>query len=569
MQQSGRNKQIERRFESARRAHAQGQLKEAERHCRWILKRYPEHPDILHLLALVMKDSGRPEAAIDLLERALKQRPDDPVCLNNLGNVLRAQNRFSEAIARYQAALRLDSEYVSAHYNLGVALMANSKPDQALSCFQRVLAKHPDDADAWSQLGTVYLDLGRDEEAIKAGRRAVALDPESDDAWNELGLAHADRGEFEDALRCYRRALEIQPGHVKAALNLARVQRFETGNEPDITLIENVLKQKKPTSGPLGDLHFALGKINDDCGRYAKAFEHYQEANRKRAERIKYNEDDIEEKTTRLIETFDARFFKERLGFGDSSELPVFIVGMPRSGTTLVEQVLAAHPRVHAAGELLDINMLAGGLKQRLRSSSDYPECVREIDAAQSRQLALEYLSGLRQRAPDASRITDKLPGNFLLLGLIGLLLPAARVVFCRRHPLDVALSIYFTDFRTGHHYSYVLEDIAANFQQFTRLMDHWCQVIPSPLHEVRYEDVVAEPEAQIRALLAFVGLEWDSRCLEFQNVNRPVHTASAWQVRQPLYASSVGRWRRYEQHLKTLKTALGPLVKEAGYDID
>ncbi len=558
----------ERRFESARRAHAEGRLKESERHCRWLLKRHPEHPDVLHLLALVMKDGGRLQAAAGMLERALARRPDDPLCLNNLGNVLREQNRFADAIARYQAALLLDPGYDSACYNLGVALMAASRPEEALACLQQLVERRPDDADAWSQLGAALLDLGRHEEAMGASRRALELAPERADAWNGLGLTHADRGEFDDALRCYRRALELEPGHVKAALNLSKVRRFDTGDEAEIALVERALAEVPPAAADRAELHFALGKINDDCGRYTEAFVHYRKANQQREERFHHDPAAAAAEVDRLVEIFDADFFSRRSGFGDDSELPLFIVGMPRSGTTLVEQILAAHPDVHAAGELMDISELAGGLRRRLNASLDYPGCVEALDGAGSRQLAQTYLDGLRRRDPAASRITDKMPGNYLYLGLIALLLPRARVVHCRRHPLDVALSVYFTDFRAGHHYGYRLEHIAAQLRQFERLMDHWRQTIPSAMVEIRYENLVAEAEAQIRALLDFAGLEWDPRCLEFQQVQRPVHTASAWQVRQPLYARSVGRWRRYREHLGGLEEALGPLAERAGYEL-
>ncbi len=561
-------KQVERRFESARRAHAEGRLKEAERHCRWILKRHPQQPDVLHLLALIMKDDRRLDAARQYLERALKLRPNDPVCLNNLGNVLREQNQFPEAVARYQAALRLDPEYASATYNLGVALMAASKPHEALSCFQRVVDRNPDDADAWSQLGAAYLDVGRDEEAMKATHRAIELAPDWADAWNDLGLAHADRGEFDQALECYKKALENEPGHVKAALNLSKIRRFETGEEPEIALVDRALAEARVTAAPRGDLHFALGKIHDDCGRYSEAFSHYQKANSERAERNKYDQGAAEAEATQLIEIFNARLFDERRDFGDSSELPVFIVGMPRSGTTLVEQILSAHPDVFGAGELLDFSELAAGLGNRLGSRNQYPKCVPEMNAEQSRSVAREYVSNLQARAPQAARITDKLPGNYLFVGLISLLLPRARVIYCRRHPMDVAVSIYFTDFRAGHRYSYRLEDIAAQFRQFVRLMEHWRQVAPASMLDLRYEDVVADTEPQIRRLLDFVGLEWDPRCLQFQKVNRAVHTASAWQVRQPLYTRSVERWRRYRQHLSVLEDALKPLVESAGYKL-
>jgi Flp pilus assembly protein TadD len=439
--------------------------------------------------------------------------------------------------------------------------MAASRPEQAVECFLRAIALKPDDAEAWSMLGAAYLDLGRDEEALEASRRALELRPDSADALNELGLAHADRGDFDDAISCYRRALEIEPLHFHAALNLAKSQRFSSGDEPDVALVERALAAPGIDPSSCSDLHFALGKINDDCGRYEAAFGHYQEANRGRANLHRHDPDDFVEDVSRLIEVFDAGFFGERGDFGDPSELPVFIVGMPRSGTTLVEQILSAHPAAYGAGELSDMADLARGLRQRLGSDADYPACVPQMDAATAGAAASEYLASVSARAPDAARVTDKLPGNFLFLGLIALLFPRARIVVCRRHPLDVALSIYFTDFRAGHHYSYQLDHIAAQYQQFSRVMDHWRRVLPSPVLELRYENLVTDPEAQIRTLLEFCGLEWDERCVRFQEVRRPVHTASFWQVRQPLYATSVGRWRRYERYLEPLKTALGPLA--------
>ncbi len=564
----GHEAQIKNRFENARRAHSEGRLTEAERHCRWVLKQHPEHPDVLHLLALVMKDGGRLNAAVDYLERALKVRPDDPLSLNNLGNVLREQGRVAEAILRYQAALHQDPTYLSAHYNLGVALLAASKPEQALASLQRVVNQSPDDAGAWSQLGAALLDLGRDDEAMTASRRSLELEPLSADGWNGLGLIQADRGEFDEALRCYRRALDIEPGHVKAAINLCKIRRFESVDEPEQILVERALAQTA-SADDRADLHFALGKINDDCGRYTQAFDHYRQANDRRAATVRYNPRKAEAEVTRLIEIFDQQFFQARNGFGDESELPVFILGMPRSGTTLVEQILAAHPKLHGAGELMELSELAAGLSARIGSGAAYPDCVADMDAAQSRAVAKEYIATLRGRAPEAERVSDKMPGNFRFLGLIALLLPRARIVYCRRHPLDVALSIYFTDFSAGHQYSHTLEHIAAQFRQLLRLMRHWRSAIPSPIHELRYEDMVAEPEAQIRALLEFLGLDWDQRCLDFQNVNRQVHTASAWQVRQPLYVRSVGRWRRYRQQLKPFMHALEPLVNESGYELN
>jgi hypothetical protein len=261
-----------------------------------------------------------------------------------------------------------------------------------------------------------------------------------------------------------------------------------------------------------------------------------------------------------LIDTCTRTLLERGGELGVSSELPVFIVGMPRSGTSLVEQILASHPSVMGAGELRDIGRCAERLKTRLNSTEDYPACLVELDQETASELAEQYLERLKSICTDEIRVTDKMPGNFLRLGLVAMLLPGARVIHCRRHPLDVCLSCYFQDFirRSGLSYAFDLQNLGEYHTQYAKLMEHWRHVLPLRLLEVDYEQLVDEPEKMSRHLVEFCGLPWDPACLEYHKTQRNVWTASSWQVRQPIYTQSVGRWKHYETYLQPLKNALG-----------
>jgi hypothetical protein len=301
--------------------------------------------------------------------------------------------------------------------------------------------------------------------------------------------------------------------------------------------------------------HFSLGRLYDRAGDYNRAFVHFQAGNNlkpsdfDRGEFTRFIDD--------LINTFDVDFMRNAPCAHHGSRRPVFIVGMPRSGTSLVEQILASHPEVCGGGELEDIRHIAFGAGAWLGSSHTYPRVVRELAAADCDTLAAGYLKKLAVLSPQARCVTDKMPQNFLALGLIALLFPEARVIHCLRDPLDTCLSCYFHDFTGYHPYAYRLEGLGFYYRQYQRLMRHWRAVLPIPMLDVVYEDLVADPEAGIRQLLAFCELDWDERCLRFYESERIVHTSSYQQVRRPIYKSSLGRWRHYAAHLEPLRRAL------------
>lgn len=407
-----------------------------------------------------------------------------------------------------------------------------------------------------ASLASVLHAGDRVEESLPCWERAVTLSPGDAALHNGRGLACADAGRVEEAEASFRRAFDIDPMLPGACLNLARFRRFDASDAALVARMERLLSRRlDPVLA--ADLHFALAKAKDDMGNVASAAAHLRIANRLMHERLRFDPDSHARAVDALIDTFDATFFAPRAGMGASCEGPLFIIGMPRSGTSLAEQMLAAHPAVHGGGERRDVDRIARRIRQVTGSRDRYPRCAAELGPEPAEMLARQYLEGGAAPGAGERRVTDKLPTNFLHLGLIALLLPGARIVHCRRDPRDIALSVYAQQFAEGHVWAYAFEDIAAFHSQYERLMTHWRAVLPRPLLELDYEELVRDPEPACRRLLAFCGLDWDPVCLEFHRHRRVVDTASNWQVRQPLYRSSVGRWRRYAPHLPELVGSL------------
>ena len=509
-------------------------------------------------LGMVRHGLGELEAAIVSFQRAVALEPRRAEVQSNLGAALHDAGAFEAADAALELSIRLDPDSAQAHFNLARTRLSEGDLEGAESACRKALALSPREVEFQITLGAVLRESGRLDEAEKVLVQVLERAPGSAGAHNNLGLVHATRGDFEKAKTCYRAALEADPGHTKAYLNLAKSQRFRTGQEPDLGRIESLLEREGLGERERIDVHFALGKAYDDCGRYESAFRHLREGNQRRRAMLDYDPRWVVDRVTRLKRVFERSFFERNAGLGSASDTPIFVVGMPRSGTTLVEQILAAHPAVHGAGELTYLDTLAESLQARLGGGEFYPECARRIDVDSARSLADWYLQRLRSRAPGASRVTDKLPGNFMHVGLIATLMPRARVVLVRRDPMDVCLSIFFTAFSTGQQYAYDLREIGAYFREFSRLCDHWRRLLPEQVREIHYEQLVKAPESVVRGLLEDCGLAWDDRCLRFHEADRPVHTWSNWQVRQPMYQSSLQRWKNYERHLQPLIESLG-----------
>ena len=513
---------------AAKRERVAGRLAEAEALCRQAVARQPDNASAAAMLGLVLADRGRPNDAARYYRRALTLDPKRAAVHCDLGNTLRVLGHHEAAAESYRRALKLRPDFAEAHNNLGVALQ----------------------------------DQGRVEAAIESYRRALALKPVYKEAHNNLGNAFLDLGDGEAAVANYRRALEIDPGDASALYNLSNAMRFSP-DSPEIATAEAALRAADRPDKERWLLHFALGKMYDDGGLCEQAVAHFREGNR--LKRPNFDRSEQADLTDRLIACFSKGLLRRLRSIGHSSERPVFIVGMPRSGTTLVEQIVASHPRAFGAGELEDISDIAKDLGKALTTEIPYPESARRMTADVARTMAMRYLKRLRALSPDAERVTNKGIALFLNVGLIAVLFPKARIIHISRDPLDTCLSCYFHNFTGRQDYTYDLVDIGVYYREYERLMAHWRRVLPRPMLEVRYEALVADQEAVSRKIIAHCGLDWDDRCLDFHRTERAVQTASANQVRRPIYASSVGRWRAYEAHLGPLKRALGLEDDSAG----
>lgn len=392
-------------------------------------------------------------------------------------------------------------------------------------------------------------------QAIKGYEKIIKAAPNFAPAHYNLALIRQSEGAFDAAAKLFRKVLKINPNHTQAYFELARCKKYDAG-DPYIAELEAATRSHQIDDDGKALLHFALAKIHEDIKDTDQAFAHSRMANELRD--AHFNKADHEAFISRLIATFSKRFFDDRKPQGGGRDAHIFIVGMPRSGTTLVDQIISSHPNVHAAGELTFFHNVADAIAKRLGTGQPYPECVTGISVQDAHHFSKIYQDNFTKLPAGISRITNKFPENFRVLGLIALLFPNSRIVHCERDPMDIGLSCYFQNLPVGNHgYSSDLGNIGFYYRQYQRLMDHWHNVLPTPMLRVRYEDMVQDQEAKSRELVEFLGLDWDDACLEFQKSKTRVRTESVWQIRQPIYTSSIERWRRYEKHLTPLIQAL------------
>ncbi len=548
----------------------QGSLDEAIACYRQGIQLAPHDPALHHNLGTALQDQGRWEEAIACCCRAVKLKPDYTDAHNNLGNAFQAGGKLEEAVACYRRALELRPDYVEAHNNMGGALRGQGKLDDALGCYRRALELKPDYAEAHNNLGNALKDLGRLDEALACYRRALELKPDYAEAYSNVGNVLKDEGSLDEALTCFRRAaacwqraLQIRPRPADVHNRLGKVfgqLAFVLGSrlpEDDLIAMRQLLLDANVCGDSRIALQFALAQVLDTAGNYDEAAELLRQANALRSADLHKRNQEYKPAKHRgfvdsLIATCTPQFFARMSGFGLETELPVFIFGLPRSGTTLAEQILASHSQVFGAGELYYCEEMFQFLPKAMLRNDTPLECLRDLDRKTARDLAQRHVERLQALDKRALRVVDKTPGNYHFLGLIGTLFPQARLIHCRRDLRDVAVSCWMTDF-AGVAWACNPDHIASHFDAYRRLMDHWQDVSPLPFLDVDYEEMVEDPEGVARRIVAWCGLEWEVGCLKFYETRRPVRTASAAQVRQPIYKSSVGRWKNYEASLGEL----------------
>jgi tetratricopeptide (TPR) repeat protein len=508
--------------------------------------------DILDEYAALLAGLGRYEASASCYRDLLTRMPGNGRLHANLGHVSHCLGDFRAAVEHGRQAVELEPQLPEAHLHLGNALLALNALHEADGAYRAGLEVAPDHAALHTAYAMAERALGRLTDAEASTRRALALRPDAADTLALLGSLAIDHGRFEEAEELLRKALAIDSELPEALVSLAAVRKMSPADVPWRDAAERVLARGLPMAHAV-NLHHALGKYYDDLDERAAAFQHHRRGNElARRSRPGYDRTEMTRRVTRTLADFDRNALATLTPGGFASERPVFVVGMPRSGTSLTEQILASHPQVHGAGELLYWIFAADAERAALP----------EQRTATIKELGRAYLEGLATQMPDASRVVDKLPVNFKHVGLIRAALPGARFIHVERNSLDTCLSIYFQGFSAAHPYATDFGDLAHYYKEYRRLMAHWRAVLPrQTLLEVRYEDLVEDPEGWSRRMLAHIGLPWDSRCLEFHRTHRPVLTASNWQVRQPISKGSVDRWRRYERFIGPLREALSDAV--------
>ena len=538
----------------------------AIREYRRIVETHPEYVEAVNNLGAVLTEDDRPEEAQPLLLRAIEVRPNYADAHSNLGLALLAQEQYDQALVAFDRALKLRPDYLEAHMGAAKVLQQTDQLPAAKRLAARAIELDPSSAEAYGSLASIQAEMGYPDRARALYDEALRLDADSVKGLTGLGTLLMELGDLDEAERSYRRALDVDAESIAARLALVQVKKVRAGDD-NLAALESEGRQIGEMSRLKATaFHFALGKCYDDIGEYDKAFPHFLEGGRLKRSGLEYDPGETERTVDAIGRFFDDATLA-RLQGGESSDVPVFVLGMPRSGTTLTEQIIASHPLAHGAGELPDILDLAANPRGTLQQGSQlprYPETLHGMTQADIRLMGARYVEGLRARAPEAMRITDKMPANFFCIGLIHLMLPNAKIVHVRRDPVDTCLSGFSKLFAKGQPHSYDLTELGRYYCAYARLMDHWRSVLPDEaMLEVQYEELVGDNETQARRLIDYCGLEWDDACLDFHKTDRSIRTASVIQVRQPIYRTSMQRWRNYEAFLEPLFDALGDVAPE------
>jgi tetratricopeptide (TPR) repeat protein len=540
----------------------------------------------------LLQELDRVDEALADYEKALSLDPSCVAALNGRGNTLRRLKRLHEAEKMLQQAIKLKPDYAEAYCNLGKLFIDLGKLFEAESVIRHAAKLKPDSAGVLLNLGRVLIDLGRLDEAEDVFRRSVLLEPNDAKAHYNLGVALGKLGKLSEAEEATRCAIALKPNLAQAYHNLSvaltqlgrlteaqdackksielapleplhfrqlgEVSKF-VADSPHFAALDALSKNEASLSvGKQTELHFAMAKAHADVGQVENEFRRLLAGNKLKRSCIEYNETATLGEMDRAKQVFTAEFIRAAQGSGEPSSRPIFIMGMPRSGTTLIEQILASHPRVFGAGELKLFESSIAELRSLMRDAPLYPEIALHIARDDFRRLGANYLAENASLAPPSSHVTDKMPANFLFAGLIHLALPNATIIHAVRDPVDTCVSCFSKLFVEGNFQTYDLAELGRYYRHYEALMAHWHRVLPpGRILDVRYEDLVANLEGAARRIVAHCNLQWDERCLEFHRTKRAVRTASAAQVRKPIYASSIGRWRAYQAFLAPLLAEL------------
>jgi tetratricopeptide (TPR) repeat protein len=535
-----------------------GRFDEAAAKYRAALAADPDFAEASYGLGNLLARGDSPEEAVSCFIHALDVDPEYLEARVSLGITLSRLGRHDEAMTAFRAVLAAEPDHPEAHNGIGILLDRRRRHAEAIEHYAAALASDPDHVDALGGMANAMKNIGRHDRALALARQVVARRPDSGAAASLLGAILAEIGSMDEALAELRRGLALAPDRVESSCNI--VQLVKVRSDDDVLhALEAALPRLSSFSLTKQCLvHFGLAKAYDDIGERDIGFAHLLKGNATKRSQTKYDDAATLASMEHLARVFTAELLALRKDLGDPSIVPVFIVGMPRSGTTLVEQILASHRAVFGAGERTELQQGVDRLSAERLGAAPFPEAVWTMTGEELRRVGAGYVAALRSLSRDAARITDKMPGNFIYIGLIRLILPNARIIHALRDPVDTCLSCFSTLFAGDLPFSYDLGELGRYYRAYQRLMAHWRAVLPpNVMLDVEYEALVQDFATHARRIVSFCGLDWDPACLEFHKTSRPVQTASMAQVRQPIYRSSVGRWRPDAALLQPLLEAL------------
>lgn len=542
----------------------QGRLAEAESLYNAVLKQSPNDPVALHYIGLVNYQAGQLERADRYMTRSLEIDPSCANTWNDLGAVKLKSDKLDDSVRHFARALEINERHTDALNNIAVALKRLFRFEEALVPSRQLAFLRPNSAEAARNLADTLFNTGAVAESVAAYHEAIRLDPHSKPA--RLGMAEACEaaGKFKQARWQY---LAVLAGDANSSLALSKLLQLRDGAPaPGYVAKAQELTQHADTEpAARHSLNIGLAYYFDRTGAYDSAFQHLKQARDEQALAQPFDSLGYAEAVSTLIEVLDKEFFKSTPRSTVACSRPIFIVGMPRSGTTLTEQVLATHSGVVAGGELAALPSASYRVLELSAEHRPYPHGLRSLSAESMEALAKGYLEQVGKIEAGDRKVTDKLPFNFIHLGIIPLLFPNAKIVHCRRDPMDNCMSCYFTSFAEEVKFTYDLKTLGAYYAAYERLMRHWADALPITVFDLRYEDLVSDTETTIRNLLAYCDLGWEPACMKFYETERGIRTPSRWQVRQPIYGHSVARWRHYEKYLEPLKRGLETVLPHVG----
>jgi tetratricopeptide (TPR) repeat protein len=531
----------------------------------------PDYAEAHNNLGVTLQNLDLMDEATTSYEKAIASNPDYAEAHNNLGNIFRELEQLDAAVKSYEKVTAINPDYPEAHFNLGNTLVELGQLETAIKSYEKVIAINPNYHEAHYNLGNTLIELGQLETAIKSYEKVIAINPAHPEAYLNLGSSLQQLGKLDQAIKCYEKAISIRPNYSGAYYNLSYLKKYTT-SDPQIAKMQSLISSDDITQSGRIDLCFALAKVNENLDNQDELFKYLHEGNRLLKHELNYSLDRSKTLFSTVKEIFSTPYpdIEKSLSSEPSTFKPIFIVGMPRSGSTLVEQIISSHPAVHGAGEFQDLRSLIAPIlsddliqgseiaSTSIGSNKIYLSSKASLPEAAFLSLRKQYLDALAKLNVSESVITDKSLLNFRFIGFILTAFPEAKIVHMKRDARAICWSIYKSNFRSkGNGYSYNFDDLAGFYGLYSDLMDFWHQLFPDRIYDMCYEDLTTNQEEETRKLLEYCELEWDDNCLSFHKNKRAVKTASAIQVREKMYQGSSEAWKKYEIHLKPLIKAL------------